>query len=91
MMNDRQKSDCCEVAMSATNEIEGPIEESQERRRQAKGNTGEVHTRRTQSRVSVSQELDRVRARAKAPGGHFIFPHAWPGQNPPLEVAGRGG
>jgi len=25
------------------------------------------------------------------PGGHFIFPHAWPGQNPPLEVAGRGG
>jgi len=66
MMNDLQKSDCCEVAMSAANEIDGSIEESQERRRQAKGNTGEVHTRRTQSRGSVSQGLDCVRERAKA-------------------------
>lgn len=65
-MNDLQKSDCCEVAMSAANEIDGSIEESQERRRQTKGNTGEVHTRRTQSRGSVSQGLDCVRERAKA-------------------------
>lgn len=37
MMNGPQKSDCCEVAMSPANEIEGSIEESEERRRQAEG------------------------------------------------------
>jgi hypothetical protein len=52
--------------MSPANEIEGWIEESEERRRQAEGNTGDAHTRRTQSRVSVSQGVDRVRERAKA-------------------------
>jgi RNA-directed DNA polymerase len=65
MMNGPQKSDCCVVAMSSANEIDGAIEESEERRRQAEGNTGDAHTRRTQSRVSVSQGLDRVRERAK--------------------------
>jgi group II intron reverse transcriptase/maturase len=52
--------------MSPANEIEGSIEESEERRRQAEGNMGDARTRRTQSRVSVSQGLDRVRERAKA-------------------------
>src|SRR5688500_11719458 len=33
VMNGPQKSDCCEVAMSPTIEIEGAIEESEERRR----------------------------------------------------------
>lgn len=65
-MNGLQKSDCCEVSMRPANEIEGLIEESEERRRQAKGNTGDTHTRRTQSRGSVSQGLDRVRERARA-------------------------
>ena len=25
-----------------------------------------------------------------APGGHFKFPHPWPGQNPPLDNGGSG-
>jgi len=25
------------------------------------------------------------------PGGHFKFPHPWPGQNPPLDSGGSGG
>lgn len=65
MMDEPQKSDCCVVAMRTANEIEGVIEESEERRRQAEGNAGDAHTRRTQSRGSVSQGLDRVRERAK--------------------------
>ena len=26
---------------------------------------------------------------AVSPGGHFKFPHPWPGQNPPLDGGGR--
>lgn len=65
-MNDLQKSDCCEVAMKPANKPDGVGAEPVERRRQAEGNTSETHTRRTQSRVSVSPGLDRVRERAKA-------------------------
>lgn len=65
-MNDLQKSDCCEVAMKLANKPDGVGTESVERRRQAEGNTSETHTRRTQSRVSVSPGLDRVRESAKA-------------------------
>ena len=66
MMNDRQKSDCCTVAMKAMNKPEGRGAELPERRRQAEGNTPEPCTRRTQSRISVSQGLERVRERATA-------------------------
>jgi len=65
-MNDRQKSDCCTVAMKAMNKPEGRGAELPERRRQAEGNTPEPCTRRTQSRISVSQGLERVRERATA-------------------------
>jgi hypothetical protein len=31
------------------------------------------------------------KVRALSPGGHFKFPHPWPGQNPPLDNGGSGG
>jgi RNA-directed DNA polymerase len=64
-MHDPQKSDLCIVATKPANEPEGTGEESVERRRRAKGNAGEPHTCRTQSRASVIQKLERVRERAK--------------------------
>jgi retron-type reverse transcriptase len=42
-----------------------PVAEPVERREEAKGNTEEQRTRRTQSRESVSQGLDRVRKAAQ--------------------------
>jgi group II intron reverse transcriptase/maturase len=65
VMHDPQKSDPRIVAMKSANKPEGTGAESMERRRGAKGNAKEVCTRRTQSRGSVSPELERVRERAK--------------------------
>ncbi|MGH7867114.1 MAG: group II intron reverse transcriptase/maturase, partial [Candidatus Dormibacteraceae bacterium] len=65
MMNDPKKSDLCTVAMKSANKSEQSEAESTERKRRAEGNAGEACTRRTQSRVSVSPGLDRVRERAK--------------------------
>ncbi|MGA2843212.1 MAG: maturase [Steroidobacteraceae bacterium] len=66
MMNDPQKSDGCTVAMKSANKPDGSGAESMERRRPAKGNTGESCTHRTLSRGSVTQGLERVRERAKS-------------------------
>jgi RNA-directed DNA polymerase len=64
-MNDPQKSDCREVARRPANASEGSGGESVERRRQAEGNPSETHTCRTQSRIGVSQGLERVQERAR--------------------------
>jgi RNA-directed DNA polymerase len=66
MMHGQEKSDPCEVAKKPANKPGQPGAELVERRRGAEGNTGEPRTRRTQSRGSVSQELERVRQAAKA-------------------------
>jgi RNA-directed DNA polymerase len=65
MMHDQQKSDSCIVARKPTNKLDGAGAEPVERRREAKGNTGESCAHRTQSRVSVLPRLERVRERAK--------------------------
>lgn len=66
MMHEQEKSDLSIVAMKSANKDEQPSAESMEQREGTEGNTAENRTRRTPSRGSVSQGLDRVRQAAKA-------------------------
>ena len=71
MMNGPEKSDPAIVAVKPANKAERPsaersvgepnAAESVERRAGAKGNSHQQSTCRTQSRVSVSQALERIR------------------------------
>src|SRR6478672_2782332 len=65
MMNGPEKSDSAIRAMKPANKAGQPAAEWAEQRAGTKGNTGQPHTRRTQSRESVSQGLDRVRHAAR--------------------------
>jgi len=74
MMNGHEKSDPAIVAMKLTNKAEPSVErsaggpyaaESVEQRAGTKGNAGQQSTRRTQSRESVSQALERIRKVAR--------------------------
>ena len=75
MMNGPEKSDPGIVAMKPTNKAEGPpaarpaeethAAEPVERRAGTKGNADQQSTRRTQSRESVSQALERIREVAR--------------------------
>jgi len=74
-MNGPEKSDPAIVAMKLANKAEGPsvaravgepyAAEPVERRAGTKGNAGQQSTRRTQSRESVSQALERIRRVAR--------------------------
>ena len=61
MMNGPEKSDSVVVAMKPANKVGQPAAEWAEPRTGPEGNTGRTRTRRTQSRESVSQRMDRVR------------------------------
>src|SRR6266480_5362276 len=61
MMHGREKSDSAIVAGKLTNKAVSTAAEPVERRAEAKGNASQQSTRRTQSRVSVSQALERIR------------------------------
>ena len=61
MMNGLEKLDLAIVAMKPANKAGQPAAEWVGPRAGAEGNTGQPHTRRTQSRGSVPQGLDRVR------------------------------
>ena len=65
MTHGPEKSDLSIVAMKLTNKSGQPEAEPVERRERAEGNTEGQHMRRTQSRESVSQGLDRVREAAQ--------------------------
>jgi RNA-directed DNA polymerase len=65
MMNGLEKSDSVVVAEKPANKVGQPAAEWVEQRTGTEGNTGRPHTRRTQSRNSVSQGLDRVRNAAR--------------------------
>ena len=65
MMNGPEKSDSAIRAMKPANKAGRPAAEWAEQRAGTEGNTEEPHTRRTQSRGSVSQGLDRVRQAAR--------------------------
>src|SRR3954463_3989206 len=61
MMHGREKSDSAIVAGKPTNKAVSTAAEPVERRAEAKGKASQQSTRRTQSRVSVSQALERIR------------------------------
>src|SRR5215813_12553376 len=65
MMHGRGKSDSAIVAAKPANNAERSAAELVEPRTEAKGNAGQQSTRRAQSRVSVSQALERIRQVAK--------------------------
>ena len=61
MMNGGGKSDSAVVAGKPTNKAGQPAAESVEPSAEAEGNASQQSTRRTQSRVSVSHALERIR------------------------------
>ncbi len=63
MMNGPEKSDSVVVAVKPANKAGQPATEWAEPRTGTKGSTEQPHTRRTQSRDSVLQGLDRVRGK----------------------------
>src|SRR5260370_7126093 len=75
MMHGREKSDLAIVAGKPANKAEQPAPERSaaklnaaelvERRARTEGNAGQQSTRRTQSRESVSQALERIRKVAR--------------------------
>src|SRR4051812_18213011 len=65
MMHGQEKSDSAVRALKLANNAGKPAAEWVEQRAGTKGNVGQPHTRRTQSRGSVSQGLDRVRQAAR--------------------------
>jgi len=64
-MHDPEKSDSGRVAAKPTNKAGRPAAEPVEPRPGAKGNADQQSTHRTQSRVRVTQALDRVREAAR--------------------------
>ena len=64
-MHDPEKSDPGRVAAKPTNKAGRPAAEPVEPRPGTKGNTDQQSTHRTQSRVRVTQALDRVREAAR--------------------------
>jgi len=71
MMHGSEKSDSPIVASKPTNKVARAAAEPVERRGEAKGNAERLRTRRTQCRISVSQQLDRVRQAARRGEGRF--------------------
>ena len=61
MMHGPEKSDPGIVAMKRANKAEQSAAEPVERRAGTKGNADQQSTCRTQSRISVSQALERIR------------------------------
>src|SRR2546425_6613148 len=61
MMHGHEKSDSVIVAAKLANKAEQPAAEPVEPRAETKGNAGQQSTHRTQSWVSVSQALERIR------------------------------
>jgi RNA-directed DNA polymerase len=61
MMHGCGKSDFAIVAEKPANKAEQSAAESVEPRAETKGNANQQSTHRTQSRASVSQELERIR------------------------------
>src|SRR6201986_3414377 len=65
MMHGPEKSDLAIVAGKPANKAEQSAAESVERRAETKGNANQQSTCRAQSRISVSQALERIRKVAR--------------------------
>ena len=81
MMHELEKSDSFIVAVKPTNKQGQPSAEPVERREGTKGNSGETRMRRTLSRGSVPQGLDRVRQAT-----FFPLPSITQGRSPVREL-----
>src|SRR6266498_1819511 len=66
MMHGHEKSDFAIVAVKPTNKAEQSAAEPVEPRAETEGNARQQSTHRSQSRISVSQALERIRQVAKA-------------------------
>ena len=77
MMHGREKSDSAIVAGKPTNKAVPTAAEPVERRAEAKGNTSQQSTRRTQSRVSVSHALERIRQTGTKKGRFAVTHPRW--------------
>ncbi len=71
MMRGPGKSDSPIVTSKPTNKAAQAAAEPVERRGEAKGNAEKRRMRRTQCRISVSQQLDRVRQAARRGEGRY--------------------
>ncbi len=78
MMHGPEKSDSPIVATKQTNKAARAAAEPVERRGEAKGNAQRLRTRRTQCRISVSQQLDRVRQAARTKKKERFRHIEWP-------------
>ena len=85
MMNELEKSDPFIVAEKPTNKQGQPSAEPVERREGTKGNSGETRIRRTLSRGSVLQGLERVRQAI-----FFALPSFTQGGSPVRELRSLG-
>jgi group II intron reverse transcriptase/maturase len=65
MMHEHEKSDDAIVALKPANKAEPSAAESGEPRAETEGNAGQQSTCRSQSRISVSQALERIRKVAR--------------------------
>ena len=65
MMNGQEKSDSGIVAMKPANKAGQPVAEPVERRLGTEGNAEQRNMHRTQSRVRMTQSLDRLRKAAR--------------------------
>src|SRR6476620_11038413 len=61
MMHGHEESDSAIVAVKRANKVERSAAEPVEPRAETKGTVGQQSTRRTQSRISVSKALARIR------------------------------
>jgi hypothetical protein len=80
MMHGPEKSDPGIVAMKPANKTEQSVAEPVERRAGAKGNADQQSTCRTQSRISVSQALERIRKVQNALPSHPRWEKLWGGR-----------
>ena len=78
MMNGPEKSESVVVPVKPANKAGQPAAKWAEPRTGTKGNTGQPHTQRTQSRDSVSKGLVRVRNAAKQREKEkFVLSNLW--------------
>ena len=80
-MHDSEKSDSAIVAVKPPNKAGPPVAEVVEPRAGAKGNADQQSTHRTQSRICVTQALNRVR---QATNQRFAVKH--PRQEPDARI-----
>ena len=78
MMHGRRKSDSATVAVKPANNAERSAAELVEPRAETEGNAGQQSTCRAQSRVSVSQALERIRKVARERKQEKRILHPWP-------------